>query len=227
MRNTYDIAIVGATGTVGETLLSILAERDFPIGTLHLLDTDDLAGTRLEFGGSYIKVARLEDFDFSQVQIAFFATSEEVSATFVPIAALAGCVAIDHSAQFRTDYDVPLVIPEVNAHAIAEYSNRGIIATIYVHGQAEDVHKALAAKYDSEPFVHVLPLGAEPPQTRHVRGSNLNLISVTPDRQEGRTIIVSVLDNLVKGASGQAVQCANIVLGLEETMGLEAAPLFP
>lgn len=105
--------------------------------------------------------------------------------------------------------------------------NRGIIATIYVHGQAEDVHKALAAKYEGEPFVHVLPLGADAPQTRHVRGSNLNLISVTPDRQEGRAIIVSVLDNLVKGASGQAVQCANIVLGLPETMGLEAAPLFP
>lgn len=129
MRNTYDIAIAGATGTVGETLLSILADRDFPIGTLHLLDTEELAGTRLEFGGSYIKVGRIEDFDFSQVQIAFFATHEDVSATFVPIAALAGCVAIDHSAQFRTDYDVPLVIPEVNAHAIAEYSNRGIIAT--------------------------------------------------------------------------------------------------
>lgn len=128
MRNTYDIAIVGATGTVGEALLSLLAERDFPIGTLHLLDTDDLAGTRLEFGGSYVKVERLEDFDFSQVQIAFFATSEEVSATFVPVAALAGCVAIDHSAQFRPDYDVPLVIPEVNAHAIAEYGNRGIIS---------------------------------------------------------------------------------------------------
>ena len=105
--------------------------------------------------------------------------------------------------------------------------NRGIIATIYVHGEAEATHKALAAKYADEPFVHVLPLGADAPQTRHVRGSNLNLISVTPDRQEGRTIIVSVLDNLVKGASGQAVQCANIVLGLPETMGLEAAPLFP
>lgn len=105
--------------------------------------------------------------------------------------------------------------------------NRGILATIYVDGEAEAVHKALADRYADEAFVHVLPLGAEPPQTRHVRGSNLNLIGVTADRQPGRTIIVSVLDNLVKGASGQAVQCANIVLGLPETMGLEAAPLFP
>lgn len=105
--------------------------------------------------------------------------------------------------------------------------NRGILATIYVHGVAEAVHAALTAKYADESFVGVLPLGAAAPQTRHVRGSNLNLISVHADRQPGRTIIVSVLDNLVKGASGQAVQCANIVLGLEETTGLEMAPLFP
>ncbi len=105
--------------------------------------------------------------------------------------------------------------------------NRGILATIYVHGEAEAVHAALAAKYSDEPFVSVLPMGTAAPQTRHVRGSNLNLISVHADRQPGRTIIVSVLDNLVKGASGQAVQCANIVLGLDETTGLEMAPLFP
>ncbi|MFV0473773.1 MAG: N-acetyl-gamma-glutamyl-phosphate reductase [Pikeienuella sp.] len=105
--------------------------------------------------------------------------------------------------------------------------NRGILATIYVKGEAGAVHGALAARYADEPFVHVLPLGAEPPQTRHVRGSNLNLIGVTADRRKGRTIIVSVLDNLVKGASGQAIQCANIALGLPETTGLEAAPLFP
>ena len=105
--------------------------------------------------------------------------------------------------------------------------NRGILATIYVHGEAEAVHAALAAKYADEPFVSVLPMGTAAPQTRHVRGANLNLISVHADRQPGRTIIVSVLDNLVKGASGQAVQCANIVLGLDETTGLEMAPLFP
>jgi len=105
--------------------------------------------------------------------------------------------------------------------------NRGILATIYVHGEAEAVHTALTAKYADEPFVGVLPMGAAAPQTRHVRGSNLDLISVHADRQPGRTIIVSVLDNLVKGASGQAVQCANIVLGLEETTGLDMAPLFP
>lgn len=105
--------------------------------------------------------------------------------------------------------------------------NRGILATIYVKGEAEAVQAALAKRYDGEPFVQVLPLGAPAPETRHVRGSNLCRIGVTADRRKGRTIIVSVLDNLVKGASGQAVQCANIALGLPETTGLEAAPLFP
>lgn len=105
--------------------------------------------------------------------------------------------------------------------------NRGILATIYVHGDAGTVRRTLADRFADEPFVHVLPEGAPAPETRHVRGSNLNRIGVFADRQEGRSIIVSVLDNLVKGASGQAVQCANVALGLPETMGLEAAPLFP
>lgn len=105
--------------------------------------------------------------------------------------------------------------------------NRGILATIYVDGEAPAIHDALAARFAAEPFVDILPLGAPAPQTRHVRGSNLNRIGVFADRAPGRAIIVSVLDNLVKGASGQAIQCANIVLGLPETTGLEAAPLFP
>ncbi|SES90140.1 N-acetyl-gamma-glutamyl-phosphate reductase [Oceanicella actignis] len=105
--------------------------------------------------------------------------------------------------------------------------NRGILATIYVKGDAREIHRVLDERHRPEPFVHVLPLGAEAPQTRHVRGSNLCRIGVTADRIEGRAIIVSVLDNLVKGASGQAVQAANLMLGLPETTGLEAAPLFP
>jgi len=104
--------------------------------------------------------------------------------------------------------------------------NRGILATIYVAGEANAIHATLSARYGSEPFVHVLPIG-QVPATRHVRGSNHCLIGVVPDRQPGRTIIVSTLDNLVKGASGQALQCMNIVLGFEETTGLEQLPLFP
>jgi N-acetyl-gamma-glutamyl-phosphate reductase len=105
--------------------------------------------------------------------------------------------------------------------------NRGILATIYVRGQpAEDLHAILAKRYEGEPFVHVLPFG-EMPQTRHVRGSNMTFIGVTKDRIPGRAIICSALDNLVKGASGQAIQNMNLVLGWPETLGLDQVALFP
>lgn len=105
-------------------------------------------------------------------------------------------------------------------------ANRGILSTIYVKGEAGRVLEVLEARYADEPFVHVLPMG-QAPETRHVRGSNLCRIGVTPDRVEGRSIIVSAIDNLVKGASGQAVQCANLMLGFDETDGLMLAPMFP
>jgi len=108
--------------------------------------------------------------------------------------------------------------------------NRGILSTIYVHASAgqqpADFHAILAQAYAGEPFVHVLPLG-EMPQTRHVRGSNMTFIGVTKDRKPGRAIIGSALDNLVKGASGQAVQNMNLMLGFPETAGLEQVALFP
>jgi N-acetyl-gamma-glutamyl-phosphate reductase len=108
--------------------------------------------------------------------------------------------------------------------------NRGIFATIYVRGisgkSPEDLHAILAKRYADEPFVHILPFG-EMPQTRHVRGSNMTFIGVAKDRIAGRAIIGSALDNLVKGASGQAVQNMNLVMGYPETMGLEQVALFP
>jgi N-acetyl-gamma-glutamyl-phosphate reductase len=108
--------------------------------------------------------------------------------------------------------------------------NRGILSTIYVRGRrgrgANELHAVLAKAYAKEPFVHVLPFG-ETPQTRHVRGSNMTFIGVAADRQPGRAIIVSALDNLTKGASGQAVQNMNLMLGYPETMGLEQVALCP
>jgi N-acetyl-gamma-glutamyl-phosphate reductase len=104
--------------------------------------------------------------------------------------------------------------------------SRGILATVYLRGDPAAVHAALADRYAAEPFVKVLPFG-ETPHTRHVRGSNLCLVGVAADRRPGRAIVVSVLDNLMKGASGQALQNANLMLGLPETAGLEAAALFP
>jgi len=108
--------------------------------------------------------------------------------------------------------------------------NRGILSTIYVRGKrgrtAEELHAILLKYYAKEPFVHVLPFG-ETPQTRHVRGSNMTFIGVAKDRIEGRAIVVSALDNLVKGASGQAIQNMNLMLGYPETTGLEQVALFP
>jgi N-acetyl-gamma-glutamyl-phosphate reductase len=108
--------------------------------------------------------------------------------------------------------------------------NRGIFSTIYVRGAGgktpADLHGILSATYAAEPFVHVLPFG-EMPQSRHVRGSNMTFIGVANDRVPGRAIICSTLDNLVKGASGQAVQNMNLMLGFPETAGLEQIALFP
>jgi N-acetyl-gamma-glutamyl-phosphate reductase len=104
--------------------------------------------------------------------------------------------------------------------------NRGELATIYVKGEAAAIHETLRRRYAGEPFIRVLPLG-EHPHTRHVRGSNFCDVGVVADRVPARAILFGALDNLVKGASGQAVQNANLMLGMPETQGLEAAPLFP
>jgi N-acetyl-gamma-glutamyl-phosphate reductase len=108
--------------------------------------------------------------------------------------------------------------------------NRGIFSTIYVRGKRgrspQDLHAILLKFYAKEPFVHVLPFG-EAPQSRHVRGSNMTFIGVAQDRIAGRAILLATLDNLVKGASGQAIQNMNLMLGYPETMGLEQVALFP
>ncbi|MDJ1007274.1 MAG: N-acetyl-gamma-glutamyl-phosphate reductase [Paracoccaceae bacterium] len=105
-------------------------------------------------------------------------------------------------------------------------ANRGILATVYVRGDAKEIHATLEAAYAREPFLVTLPFG-ELPSTRHVRGSNYCHIGVAGDRVDGRAIVVAALDNLTKGSSGQALQNANLMLGLQETTGLTAAPVFP
>jgi len=104
--------------------------------------------------------------------------------------------------------------------------NRGILASCYLEGDAEVIHATLADAYRDEPFIHVLPMG-EAPQMAHVQGSNFCHIGVVGDRIPGRALVVSTLDNLNKGSSGQAVQNANLMLGLPETTGLMLAPMFP
>lgn len=127
MSKTFNVAVVGATGAVGETMLSILAERDFPIGTLHVLASERSAGSKIEFGGEDIVVQDLATFDPSGVDIALFSAGGEVSKQYAPKFAKAGAVVIDNSSAFRQDKDVPLVVSEVNPEAL-KHRPRGIIA---------------------------------------------------------------------------------------------------
>jgi len=132
-----------------------------------------------------------------------------------------------HMAEFEQEFSAAAGRPvscSFTAHLVP--MNRGILATIYLRGEAEAVHRALSEAYAGEPFLEVLPLG-ETPATRHVRGSNFMHLGVVAERRAGRVTVVAALDNLVKGASGMGVQCANLMLGIDETQGLMAAPLFP
>ncbi len=105
-------------------------------------------------------------------------------------------------------------------------ANRGILATTYVQGDPQVIYNTLAAAYAAEPFIEVLPMG-ESPSMKHIRGSNFCHVGVVSDRAPGRAIIIAALDNLTKGSSGQALQNANLMLGLPETEGLMLAPVFP
>ena len=128
MSKLFNVAVVGATGAVGETMLSILAQRNFPVDKVFALASSRSVGKRVAFGNKSIKVQDLDEFDFSQTQVGLFSPGASVSAIHAPRAAEAGCIVVDNTSQFRYDDDVPLVVPEVNPHAIADYKNRGIIA---------------------------------------------------------------------------------------------------
>ncbi|BDU38008.1 Aspartate-semialdehyde dehydrogenase [Vibrio nigripulchritudo MADA3029] len=128
MSQEFNVAILGATGAVGETILEVLQEREFPVGELHLLASERSEGKTYRFNGKTIRVQNVENFDWSQVHIALFSAGGELSEKWAPVAADEGVVVIDNTSQFRYDYDVPLVVPEVNPEAIAEFRNRNIIA---------------------------------------------------------------------------------------------------
>jgi len=124
----FNVAIVGATGAVGETLLEVLAERNFPVDNLYLLASERSAGTTKKFKGKTIRVENLATFDFSKAQIGLFSAGGSISAEYAPKAAAAGCIVIDNTSHFRYDDDKPLIVPEVNAHAIGQYKDTNIIA---------------------------------------------------------------------------------------------------
>ncbi len=128
MPKKYDVAVVGATGAVGEAMLNILEQRDFPVRNIYPLASERSAGKKIQFKGKYVTVQNLAEFDFSQVQIGLFSAGGSISEEHAPRAAEAGCVVIDNTSHFRQAENVPLVVPEVNPERIADYTKRGIIA---------------------------------------------------------------------------------------------------
>ena len=129
MSRSFRVAVVGATGLVGETMVKVLEERKFPVSELYALASNRSLGRSVEYGGRSLPVGQLSEFDFSRADIGLFSAGSAISAEYAPKAAEAGCIVIDNTAQFRYQDDIPLVVPEVNPHAIAQYRNRGIIAT--------------------------------------------------------------------------------------------------
>ncbi len=128
MSDPINIAVVGATGAVGEALLEILSERKFKVNKVHALASESSVGTDVRYGNKQLPVENLAEFDFSKVQIGLFSAGASVSDVYAPKAAAAGCVVIDNTSRFRYDDDIPLVVPEVNPERIADYKKTGIIA---------------------------------------------------------------------------------------------------
>ncbi|MBT1070822.1 aspartate-semialdehyde dehydrogenase [Pelotalea chapellei] len=128
MSKLWNIAVVGATGAVGEQIIECLEERDFPVGTIKYLAGAGSADQILEFKGKAVMVEELNQDSFSGTDIVFFAAENEISREFCPFASKAGAICIDSSSAWRMDSDVPLVVPEANPHAIAGYTRKGIIA---------------------------------------------------------------------------------------------------
>ena len=150
-KEKYNVAVAGATGAVGTEMVSILEERNFPVANLKLLASTRSAGTKMEFKGKEYAVEVLNDNSFSGVDIGLFSPGGSVSEKFAPVAGKAGCVVIDNTSAFRMDPQVPLVVPEVNAHAIAQYSKKNIISnpncsTIQMVVALKPIHDAVRIK---------------------------------------------------------------------------------
>ena len=148
MSRAFDVAVLGATGLVGQHMIEILEERGFPINKLYPLASARSAGGKVTFKGNEISVLDADEFDWSQVQLGFLSAGGSVSEKFAPIAAEAGCVVIDNTSHFRYEADIPLVVPEVNPQALADFRNRNIIAnpncsTIQMMVALKPIHDAV------------------------------------------------------------------------------------
>jgi len=148
MTDRFDVAVVGATGVVGEAMLEILAERKFPVGEVYALASERSVGMTVAFGRNELTVDDLAGFDFSKVQIGLFSAGGSISAEYAPRAAEAGCVVVDNTSYFRYDDDIPLVVPEVNAHVMQDITRGAIIAnpncsTIQMVVALAPIHRAV------------------------------------------------------------------------------------
>jgi len=150
-KEKYNVAVVGATGLVGEQMREVLEEREFPVGELRLLASERSAGQLLPFQGKQIRVGLLQEDSFDNIDIGLFSAGGSVSAKFAPLAVAAGAVVVDNTSTFRMEPDIPLVVPEVNAKEIANYKNRGIVAnpncsTIQMVVALKPIHDAARIK---------------------------------------------------------------------------------
>jgi aspartate-semialdehyde dehydrogenase len=150
-KEKYNVAVVGATGAVGNEMVSTLETRNFPVAQLKLLSSKRGAGTRIEFKGKYYTAEVLDENSFKDIDIGLFSAGGSVSEKFAPIAGKTGCVVIDNTSAWRMDPEVPLVVPEVNAHAIARYPEKNIIAnpncsTIQMVVALKPIHDAARIK---------------------------------------------------------------------------------
>jgi len=146
-----NVAVAGATGAVGNQMIRCLEERNFPIRSIKLLASKRSVGRELRFRGDLMPVEELTDESFAGVDVALFSAGGDTSLRFAPLAAEAGCVVVDNSSAWRMDTQVPLVVPEVNPHAIAGYKAKGIIAnpncsTIQMVVALNPIHRAFGIK---------------------------------------------------------------------------------
>lgn len=150
-KRAYHVAVVGATGVVGEQMINVLEERQFPVGELRLLASERSAGRYLEFQGTGKRVEVLREGSFAGMDLALFSAGGAVSAQFAPVAWKQGCVVVDNTSHFRMEPDIPLVVPEVNPGRIADYAHRGIVAnpncsTIQMVVALKPIHDAACIK---------------------------------------------------------------------------------
>ncbi len=195
----YDIAVVGATGAVGETLLEILVQRKFPYNKVYALASARSAGKKIVFGDTHLTVVDLDTFDFSKVQIGLFSAGGSISKKYAPLAAEKGCVVIDNTSEYRYDDDIPLVVPEVNPHAVAGYKKRGIIAnpncsTIQMMVALEPIRKAVGiSRINVATYQAVSGTGKE--AISELAGQTANLLNGSP--VEAKVYPVQIAFNVI------------------------------